>query len=177
MARDGEPDEGMKRKQAIYGICRLDHAGSSTFGWLATIQRQGVIHRKFFSDGKHGGKAAALKAAKLYRDEIVARFPPMLKRQYVEILKPNNRSGVTGVCRICVTENRGRPQAVRRCYWVASWTLPNGRPRRRKFSVWEHGEARAFELAVRARRSAVKEMRGSFDPGSTRVRMGKSCLS
>jgi len=165
----------VKRKPAIYGICRLDHAGSSTFGWLATIQRQGVIHRKLFSDGKHGGKAAALKAAKRYRDEIVARFPPMLKRQHAEILKPNNRSGVTGVCRCRFAETAGRRERSR-WYWVASWTLPDGRRRNRKFSIRQHGEARAFELAVRARRTAVKEMRGSFDPGSTRVRMGKSCL-
>jgi len=166
----------MRRKRAIYGICRVDHADSSTHGWVVTIQRRGVVHRKHFSDGLHGGKRATLAAAKRYRDELVARFPPLLKREYAEIPKPNNQSGVAGVCRVCVTETRSRAPSVQRWFWVASWTLPDGRRRHRKFSIRLHGEEPAFRMAVKARREALAELTGVFDPGSTRVARGVSQL-
>lgn len=166
----------MKRTRTIYGICRVDHADSSTYGWVVTIQRREAMHRKLFSDRLHGGKVAALAAAKRYRDEIVARFPPLLKREYVEILKPNNKSGVAGVCRFCITETRSKETSVKRWYWVASWTLPDGRRRYRKFSIQLYGDKRAFRMAVTARREALTELTGFFDPGATRVARGASRL-
>lgn len=160
----------MKKRIPIYGITRVDNEASRTHGWLVTIQRRGIIFRRQFSDGVLGGKAKSLAAAKAYRDEIVAKHPPLSKREHAEIVKKNNKSGVVGVCRYCAAETSQRPEAEKRWFWVASWVLPDGRAKRAKFSVRKYGEEAAFKLAVKARRGAVRQMAGSFDPGATRRR-------
>ncbi|MBV6476330.1 MAG: hypothetical protein MOGDAGHF_01920 [Rhodocyclaceae bacterium] len=164
----------MKKKTPIYGVTRVDNESSRTHGWLVTIQRRGVIFRKQFSDGVFGGKTRSLAAAKAYRDEIVAKHPPLSKREHAEILKKNNKSGVVGVCRYCAAVASGTAGTGQRWFWVASWVLPDGRVKRVKFSVNKYGEEGAFKQAVKARRGAVRQMQGSFDPGATRRRLRKS---
>lgn len=158
----------MKKTTPIYGVTRIDNETSRTHSWLVTIQRRGVIFRRQFSDGVLGGKAKALAAARAYRDAIVAKYPPLSKREHAEIVKKNNKSGVTGVCRYCAADTRQKSAAQKRWFWVASWVLPDGRAKRIKFSVKKYGEKGAFKLAVKARREAVKQMSGNFDPGATR---------
>ncbi len=160
----------MKRKSPIYGVSRIDSERSRTHGWLVTIQRRGTIFRKQFSDGVLGGKSRSLAAAKAYRDEIVTRHPPFSRREHAEIVKKSNKSGVVGVCRYCVSQTGQKPNAEKRCFWVASWILPDGRPKRAKFSVKKYGDEGAFKLAVKARRGAVRDMAGHFDPGAARRR-------
>ena len=164
----------MNKKVPIYGVTRVDNAHSRTHGWMVTIQRRGVIYRKQFSDGVFGGKARSLAAARAWRDEIVARHPPLSKREHAQILKKNNKSGVVGVCRCYASDKSGSKDAGKRWFWVASWVLPDGRARRAKFSVNKYGEEEAFRLAVKARRGALRQMEGSFDPGATRRRLRKS---
>jgi hypothetical protein len=164
----------VKNKAPIYGVTRVDNETSRTHGWLVTIQRRGVIFRKQFSDGVLGGKARSLAAAKAYRDEIVAKHPPLSRREHAEILKKNNKSGVVGVCRYCAAETPCKQSAERRWFWVASWVLPDGRAKRVKFSVQKYGEEGAFKLAVKARRGAIRLMKGNFDPGATRRKLRKS---
>ncbi len=158
----------VKKKAPIYGVTRVDNAASRTHGWLVTIQRRGAIFRRQFSDGVLGGKVRALAAAKAYRDEIVAKHPPLSKREHAEILKKNNKSGVVGVCRYGVSGASPKAEADKRWFWVASWMLPDGRAKRVKFSVEKYGEEAAFKMAVKARRNAIREMPGNFDPGATR---------
>jgi hypothetical protein len=160
----------VKTKAPIYGVTRVDNETSRTHGWLVTIQRRGVIFRKQFSDGVLGGKTKSLAAAKAYRDEIVEKHPPLSKREHAEIVKKNNKSGVVGVCRYCASETSQKPNAERRWFWVASWVLPDGRAKRIKFSVKKYGEEGAFKMAVKARRNAIRQMAGDFDPGATRRR-------
>lgn len=120
-------------RNSVYGISRVDNEASRTHGWLVTIQRRGVIHRKHFSDGVFGGKQKAFAAAKQFRDDIISKFRPSL-REYSSIVKKNNRSGVVGVCRYCASETRDMPEDKQRWFWVASWPLPSGRRKRVKFS-------------------------------------------
>lgn len=160
----------MKRITPIYGITRVDNEVSRTHGWLVTIQRRGTIHRRQFSDGVCGGKAKALAAAKAFRDSIVEKNPPFSRREHAEIRKKNNKSGVVGVCRYCASETRQKPAQERRWFWVASWVLPDGRAKRVKFSVSKYGEEGAFKMAVKARRTAIRQMEGDFDPGATRCK-------
>lgn len=158
----------VKKSTPIYGVTRVDNETSRTHGWLVTVQRRGVIFRRQFSDGVLGGKARSLAAAKAYRDEIVAKHPPLSRREHAEIVKKSNKSGVVGVCRYCASESGRRPNAEERWFWVASWVLPDGRAKRVKFSVRKYGEEGAFKLAAKARREAVRQMAGNFDPGATR---------
>jgi len=146
----------------------VDNEVSRTHGWLVTIQRRGIIYRKHFSDGVYGGKQKSFNAAKSYRDEVVANFPPFSMREYSNIVKKNNRSGVVGVCRYCASETRDMPEEKQRWFWVASWPLPDGRRKRVKFSVKKYGEDGAFKMALKARKDALKKLEGEFDPGAVR---------
>jgi len=153
---------------SVYGISRVDNEVSRTHGWLVTIQRRGVIYRKHFSDGVFGGKQKSFNAAKGYRDEVIENFPPFSMREYSNIVKKNNRSGVVGVCRYCASETRDMPEEKQRWFWVASWPLPDGRRKRVKFSVKKYGEDGAFKMALKARKDALKKLEGEFDPGAVR---------
>ncbi|GAB4177912.1 MAG: hypothetical protein Fur0039_21510 [Rhodocyclaceae bacterium] len=159
-----------KRNGSAYGISRVDNEASRTHGWLVTIQRRGVIYRRHFSDGSLGGRLMAFAAARDWRDAVIARHPPLKLRDYSNIVKKNNRSGVVGVCRYCASETRELPRARQRWFWVASWPLPSGGRRRVKFAVNKYGEEGAFRRALRARRDALRELEGSFDPGAARRR-------
>ncbi len=145
------------RKPGIYGIWRVDSDRSRTHCWVVRLQRRHRIWRRFFSDGAYGGKAKALRAARTYRDEILAAHPPMTRADYAAIVRGSNRSGVPGVCRYVATmKTLGKP--VARAYWIAFWTLPNGKSARRKFSVAKHGEAGALKRAKAARRQALSTL-------------------
>ena len=162
---------------SVYGISRVDNDASRTHGWLVTIQRRGVIHRKHFSDGVHGGRKKAFSAARDYRDEVVAKYPPLSMQEYSSIVKKNNRSGVVGVCRYCASETRDLPEERQRWFWVASWPLPNGKRKRVKFSVKKYGEEGAFERALAARNEAIGKLDGSFDPGAVRRKSRKKTVA
>ena len=155
-------------RSSVYGISRVDNEVSRTHGWLVTIQRRGVIYRKHFSDGVFGGKQKSFLAAKVYRDDVIAKNPPFSMREYSNIVKKNNRSGVVGVCRYCASETRDLPEDKQRWFWVASWPLPDGRRKRVKFSVKKYTEDGAFQMALKARKDALRELDGEFDPGAVR---------
>lgn len=159
-----------KRNGSTYGISRVDNEASRTHGWLVTIQRRGIIYRRHFSDGTVGGRDPAFTAATLFRDSVIARHPPLKLRDYSNIVKKSNRSGVVGVCRYCASETRDRPAGRQRWFWVASWPLPSGQRRRVKFAVNKYGEEGAFKRALKARREALRAIEGSFDPGASRRR-------
>ena len=158
----------VKRAKPTYGISRVDNEVSRTHGWLVTIQRRGVIYRKHFSDGVHGSRTKSFAAAQRYRDDIVAKYPPFSMREYSSIVKKSNRSGVVGVCRYCASETRDLPEDQQRWFWVASWPLPDGKRKRVKFAVNKYGEEKAFKMALKARREAMRSLEGSFDPGAIR---------
>ena len=158
----------MKSAKPTYGISRVDNEVSRTHGWLVTIQRRGVIHRRHFSDGVHGSRTKAFAAAVGFRDDVVAKFPPLSLREYSSIVKKSNRSGVVGVCRYCASETRNLAEEQQRWFWVASWPLPSGKRKRVKFAVNKYGEDKAFKMALKARREAMRELEGSFDPGAAR---------
>jgi hypothetical protein len=63
----------------------------------------------------------------------------------------NNSSGVTGVSR-----QRGRGGYWS---WVASCKFPDGRLIRKTFGIPAHGEQAAFDMAVEARESLLKDAR------------------
>lgn len=161
---------------SVYGISRVDNEASRTHGWLVTIQRRGVIYRKHFSDGIHGGKKKAFVEARNFRDDVVARHPPLSMQEYSSIVKRNNRSGVVGVCRYCASETRDLPEDRQRWFWVASWPLPDGRRKRVKFSVGKYGEEGAFERALKARTEALDKLNGAFDPGAVRRRSRRKSI-
>lgn len=150
------------RQSGIYAIYRIDDAPSRTHSWLVTIQRRGRIYHRHFTDRVHGGKRQALKAARAYRDRLTSELRPLTRQELCAIRKKNNRSGISGVTRIDVMEKGRDDRVYRRIYWDAQWPIDNGKARHRKFSVKKYGEKRAFELACKARRTALRSLQVSF---------------
>jgi AP2 domain len=154
-------------RRPMYGITRVDHDRSRTHAWRVTIQRQGKIHVGHFSDGVYGGKQKALAAARRFRDQLVAKHPPLSRREYCSILRRNNRSGLAGVSfhtEVIDTE-RG---PIERRFWIARLPLEPWRTKLAKFSVAKYGPEEAFRRAVKARKAALARLAGNFDPGAAR---------
>lgn len=120
----GEPAEESYR--SITGIYRIDHHGPR--GWRVSLQRQNKIYTRKYSDHRYRGTAEALKAAETYRDSLVGQHSRMSRRAQCEILKRNNRSGVSGVTPSDVVDRRLRV-GVPRCIELRDGRGKMGRPR------------------------------------------------
>jgi len=153
--------------RALYGITRVDHERSRTHAWRVTIQRHGKIFVGHFSDGVYGGKQKALAAAKRYRDELLAKYPPLSRREYCAILRRNNRSGLAGVSFHAEVIETGRGPVERR-FWIARLPLEPWRTKLVKFSVAKYGAEEAFRRAVKARLDALQSVSGSLGPRARR---------
>lgn len=112
--------------RSMTGIYRIDHHGPR--GWRVSLQRQNKIYTRKFSDHRYRGTAEALKAAETYRDSLVGQHPRMSRRAQCEILKRNNRSGVSGVTRSDVVDRRLRVGGPR-CIELSDGRGKMGRPR------------------------------------------------
>jgi hypothetical protein len=140
------------------GIYRVDSPKNGTYAWIVVLTRNRESFRKHFTDGVHGGREQALAAAIAYRDEIIARFAPLKRSEYVSVLRKNNTSGHPGVR--LNRDAEGNP-----LYWAASWVPRAGaKAKVVKFSVSKYGFDRAKELAVRARADGVAQMDGYYKP-------------
>lgn len=148
----------------MYGIIRIDNEKSRTYAWKVTIARRRTKFIKYFTDGVYGGKGKSLAAAKAYRKEIIAQYPPMPLAEFCAIVKKSNRSGISGVCR-CASLRKGRKLYW---YWIATWSPQPGKTRQKKFAIDKYGEEGAFKRAVRTRKKALKEIEGYFKPNMFR---------
>lgn len=141
----------------MYGITRVyssnDQRGPehSTRGWSVSLHRSNETFGKQFADSTYGGEAEALAAAKAWRDAIVRKHKPLLKRDYAQLVRRNSTTGVAGVTR------REDGAQVR---YIARTTLPCGKRLMQSFNVAVHGEGRAFKLAVKARKLQLREISG-----------------
>lgn len=137
----------MKR---LRNICRIDNEITRTHAWHVTLQRCNDVILKMFSDGVHGGKRKALKAAVEFRDALLLQHSPFEHQVWVRTrLRKNNTSGIPGVARYEVLAN---PRTGRReVFWLAFWVSENGASRKRKFSVLCYGERQAKRLAIAER--------------------------
>ena len=141
----------------VMHIYRIDHELSKTHSWLVTVQRRGRVYHRHFTDTVYRGKRDALDAAKAYRDNLVACLRPLTRQERCRIRKKNNRSGVSGVTRIDVSE-KSRGRSYRKRYWLAQWPIGGGKARMKKFSITRYGEREAFQWALRARQEALKRL-------------------
>ncbi len=156
----------MIKEAIIYGITRIDSDKSRTYAWVVNLSRRREMFVKHFTDGVYGGKRKALAAAIAYRDHIIARYPPLTLKEFCSVIKHNNRSGISGVCHYASSEPRQDGEL--RWYWVASWSPEPRKTKQIKFSVDKYGEEGAFQRAVRARKNALAQLEGDFNPGMSR---------
>ena len=134
----------------FYAISRIDLSAMRSHGWQVRLTRRGRKYSRFFSDGKYGGREVALRTARDFRDELLARLPDREKSGAAGKMTRRNISGVVGVSRIVV-----RTAGAEYEFWQATWSPDPGLRRRVKFSIRRYGENRAFQLACAARREAM----------------------
>lgn len=132
-------------------IQRYEHNGATS--WVACLKRAGEEYKEYFADGDEG-REASLQRAKAWRDAMERRLTPWNKLHRRSAV---NTSGTIGVS---VLDDRTRAGTlVRR--WVANWPGPDGRKRKRSFSVPVYGEAGARKRAIVARQAGVAELLAS----------------
>ena len=138
------------------GICRIDQPEKHNHGFFVRMQRRGKIHSAFFTDKRHGGRAPALAAAQKHQRKLAAKLGEpvrMSRRQFAQLPRRNNSSGIVGVRRVLVR----RVRSVRK-YWMATWSPKLHVVAKKAFSVNRYGSRKAKQLAIRARRAGVRSM-------------------
>jgi hypothetical protein len=137
----------------VTGIRRIDNLTTRTHSWHVLIQRRGKTITRHFSDGIHGGQKQSYQAALAFLHEIDQKEPRLLRKEYADILRRNNTSGIPGV-----SKHRSGNQE----YWNARWPTAIGRSKSAKFSIAKYGEKKAFELALAARQSGLAALNEPF---------------
>lgn len=128
-------------------LTRIDHPTKNTHGYFVRIQWKGERRSKFFSDSVYGDRLAALFAAIEWRNAVEK-----------ELGKPRTERQVLGT-----SYEEGKMPGIRRRreghtdYYEATWTTTVGKLRRTKYSIARHGEKRALQLALRARKRGERE--------------------
>ncbi|MEZ5303644.1 MAG: hypothetical protein R3F11_23830 [Verrucomicrobiales bacterium] len=137
----------MPKNRSDYGISRIDQPEKKNHGFYVRITHDGVTHQKYFPDKANKGKAKALRAARAYRDEVLASLPK--EKQEFASRKPRKiqKSGVTGVTHV-VSRTAGSNATYE--YWQASWLDDATRRITRKFSIKRYGNDKALRLAKKA---------------------------
>src|SRR5688572_29277771 len=76
-------------------------------GWVVSVKRAGARHGRYFSDSAHGSRGAALEAALVYRNKLLAALPmpSKVKKSYVL-----NKTGVVGAVPMGGPGPKSKPQ-------------------------------------------------------------------
>jgi hypothetical protein len=137
----------------MYTLSHLQ-ATSGTWYWVVHFSRRGQRHYRRFYEPKHGGSAAARKAAIAWRDEQLATVKPLSVVEFCQLKRGNNTSGAAGVH--FLTSAR-QPHGL----WQAKLKI-NGKARCKSFSVLLHGWQSAYEQALAAREQLLAEANDSL---------------
>ena len=149
----------MTRKNPRRNISRIERSSSTgqiVGGWEVRMQRQREKQSKFFSDSIYGGKLAALRVAKEFRDELELEAQRMSVVEKSLSPSKRNRSGIVGV-RLHQQVDRHGQFEYHSWSWVAQWTDGHGRRRTKSFAVEKHGDVEAFRMAWQARKEGVRK--------------------
>lgn len=103
-----------------------------------------------------------LEAARQYRDEIIGNHPPTSRRQFAEVRRRNNKTGITGVYRFAKSYRLRDGTERETWYWEANWPTERGKSGKATFSVNRYGEDLARQLAIRARAAGLAAVEGVF---------------
>lgn len=151
--------ESMNRTRSkTPGICRIDQPEKYNHGFFVRLARRGKTHSAFFADKKHGGREPALAAAQAHYAKLRKKLGmprQQSRRLWAETVRRRGKSGIIGVRRIVL---RVPGQRLRK-YWLAAWSPELGVVRKQQFSIRKHGEEKAKQLALRARRAGVRNMK------------------
>ena len=135
-----------------YGISRIEQEEKKNFGWNVRVTHKGKTTHKYFPDKSCGGKNKALKQAREFRDSVVRKLPKAKQEAASRPMRKVKKSGVVGVTH--VVSNAGGDNVYE--YWQAAWEDGSGARRTAKYSISRYGNKKALELAVQARKDALK---------------------
>jgi len=113
--------------------------------------RDGRRHRKVFMFSTYGEKAG-LAAAQAWRDQVVAMYPALTRREQAQRARTDTKEGLPGV--FCRRDADGRP-----VLWTAHTQCGPGRKLQKSFSVGRYGDD-AKEMAIRERERQLMQMNG-----------------
>lgn len=134
----------------MYAISRIE-AKPGIWCWSVNFRRRGKAHYKSFYDLQSGGSRKALAAAIQWRDSQLAKTQALSKREFHQLIRTNNQSGVPGVQFI---QPKTQPQGS----WQARLKLPDGKEMTRTFAVGRFGFDEAFRMAVEAREELLGQI-------------------
>lgn len=133
----------------MYAISHIE-AKPGIWCWAVSFRRRGkAYHRHFYYASRGLSKKAALAGAIAWRDRQLSRVRALSKREFCQIVRKSNHSGVPGVYFL-------HPKSHRRGVWQAQVRMPGGDKLTRTFSVHKYGNMPAFERAVTARKRMLK---------------------
>lgn len=124
-------------------LSRLDDIEKRMHGWLVRYSVAGRKTRKFFSDRAFQGSDKAQAAAEAFALAHLGEHVEIRSLRTRLLPRRNTPHGVPGVARYV------RPGG-NSAFWTAYWT-ENGVKQQKKFSVTQHGEDEARELAFATR--------------------------
>lgn len=142
----------MTAPRPTYGITRIDQPEKKNHGFYVRITHRGKGFQKYFPDKSLGGKNKALKAAREYRDSILAKLPKYKQAAAAKKKRRIKQSGVVGVTHVVSKSPKDKVYE----YWQAAWIDPEGKRRTAKFSIARYGDEKAIEMAKKARRDGLR---------------------
>jgi hypothetical protein len=127
----------------MYAI-RRHCAAENAWCWRVRFSRRGVVYSKSFYDLTCGGSKAARAQAIAWRDEQLAKLPPLTLVEFHAQRRSNNLSGVPGV-------HFHKTDRQPKGFWQAKIKAAGGKSTTKSFSVLQYGDQEARRLAVAAR--------------------------
>lgn len=146
----------------FYGISRIDCEKYNAHAWKFSLRRHGKRHTKNFPDKKYGGGARALIKAQKFRDQFLVAHPPISRKEFCNVKRRHNKTGITGVCKYSKTYQLKDGTVRESWYWSANWPNSNGESINKSFSIKMFGDDLAKQKAIRARENGMKNVEGTF---------------
>lgn len=142
----------MSSPRPNYGITRIDQPDKKNHGFYVRITHKGKSHQKYFPDKALGGKTKSLKAAREHRDKLLSKMPKYKQEAASKKKRRIKKSNVTGVTHVVSKSLKGKVYE----YWQAAWLDGNDKRKTAKFSISRYGNAKALEMAKKARKAGPK---------------------
>lgn len=138
-----------ERKQKLYlekhkDIARIDQESKKTYGWYVRVRFIGIVHSKFFSDRKYGGRYSSLLSAVSWRDKTERNLGKIRSNKHM-VTVSNSGTGMVGV-RLNEKMNR----------YEVSWVSPQGKQGKTSVSITKHGKKKALAKAIAIRKEKEK---------------------
>lgn len=146
----------------MYGISRIDSERYNAHAWRVSLSRRGKRYVKNFTDKKWQCQDTALQKAKEYRDQLLLKYPPLSRKEFCNVKRRNNKTGITGVYRYSKNYKLKDGTIMESWYWEANWPAKTGESICKSFSVKRYGESLAKRLATQARVDGMQSVRGIF---------------